>query len=300
MFRRLFTSLCLCALSAAFAATVMAQVVGQPYRLNDKDVEKIIRRIEQQSDRFRSSLDTALDKSRFNGSNREDDINAFVKDFYKQTKNLRDRFNHHKSTAPDVQSVLDKAARIDSFMRRFPLSSSAQNDWSTLRTNIDELATAYDVSWRWDDYSSGHPQLGGGRPYGSVTDSTVVPDVPYRVTDREVEQVIHRIESQADKFRSALDAALDKSRLDGTRSEDDINAFVKAFYAHTKTLHDHFDSHKSTNADVQSVLDRAASINAFMRRNRLKKKNAEKEWSKLKANLGELARVYNVSWRWGY
>jgi len=295
MFRRLLMSSCLCMISAALVATVMAQVVGQPYRLSDKDVEKIIRRIEQQSDRFRSSLDAALDKSRFNGSNREDDINAFVKDFYKQTKTLRDRFNSHKSTTSDVQSVLARAARIDGFMRRYPLSSRAQDDWSTLKTNLDELATAYNASWRWGDYSTGYPT--GSAPYPT---GTIVSDVPYRITDREVEQVLHRIEKQADKFRTELDAALDKSRLNGTRSEDEINAFVKDFYAQTKTLHDHFDAHKSTNADVQSVLDRAARIDAFMRRNRLRKRGAEKEWARLKVNLDELARVYNVSWRWGY
>ena len=294
MFRRLFMSSCLCLLSAAFAATVMAQVFGQPYRLSDKDVEKIIHRIEQQSDRFRSSLDTALDKSRFNGSSREDDINAFVKDFYKQTKSLHDRFDHHKSTTPDVQSVFERAARIDGFMRRYPLSSRAQDDWSTLKTNLEELAEAYDMSWRWSDYSTGYPS--GSAPYPT---GTIVSDVPYRITDREVEKILHRIEQQSDKFRSALDAALDKSRLNGTRREDDINAFVKDFYSQTKTLHEHFDAHKSTNADVQSVLNRASRIDEFIRRNRLKK-NAEQEWSKLKVNLDELARVYNVSWRWGY
>jgi predicted glycoside hydrolase/deacetylase ChbG (UPF0249 family) len=285
----------LCVLSAAFALTVMAQVVGQPYRLSDKDVEKIIHRIEQQSDKFRSSLDAALDKSRFNGSNREDDINAFVKDFYKETKTLHDRFDHHKSTTPDVQTVLERAARIDGFMRRYPLSSRAQDDWSTLKTNLDELAEAYNASWRWSDYSTGYPP--GSTPYPT---GAIVSEVPYRITDREVEQVLHRIEKQADNFRTALDAALDRSRMDGTQSEDEINAFVKDFYADTKTLHDHFDAHKSTNADVQSVLDRAARIDAFMRRNRLKKKGVDREWANLKVNLDELARVYSVSWRWGY
>ena len=294
MFRRLFISSCLCLLSAAFTATVTAQVVGQPYRLSDREVENVIHQVEQQSNRFRSSLDASLDKSRFNGSNREDDINSFVKDFYKQTKTLHDHFDHHKSTTPDVQAVLLGAERIDHFMRRYPLASRAQDDWSTLKTNLDELASAYNVDWRWGGFGPGYDPA--TQPYPG----TIVSDVPYRKSDREVEQVIHRIEKQSDKFRVALDATLDKSRLDGTRLEDDINAFVKEFYAQTKTLHDHFDAHKSSNADVQSVLDRAARIDDFMRRNRLKKKNAEKEWAKLRVNLDELARVYNVTWRWGY
>jgi hypothetical protein len=264
----------------------MGQVIGQPYRIDDKQVKKIIERIEKQSDKFRGSLDAGLDKSRFNGSNREDDINAFVKDFYRETKHLHDQFDHHKSTAPDVESVLDRASRIDSFMSRYPLTSTAQGDWAALKTNLDELAAAFNVSPRWTGNSS-YPI------------AAAVSDVPYRISDKEVEQTIHRIEKQSDRFRSALDAALDKSRLDGTRREDDINAFVKDFYAETKTLHEHFDHHKSTGADVQSVLDRGLRIDDFMRRARLKR-NVEKEWSDLKLNLDELARVYGVTWRWGY
>jgi hypothetical protein len=296
MLRNMFGRLCVASfvvlLLTAFASIVMGQVIEQPYRITDREVEKIIHRIEQQSDKFRASLDSALDKSRFNGSTREDDINAFVKDFYRETKHLHDQFDHHKSTAPDVESVLERATRIDSFMNRYPLSPRAQNDWATLKANLDELATAYNVGWRWGINPIGAAVSDGG--------GVEVSGMPYRISDREVEKVINRIEKQSDRFRSALDAALDKSRLDGTRREDDINAFVKDFYKETKTLRDHFDHHKSTGADVQSVLDRASRIDDFMRRNRLKKKEAEREWSSLKQNLDELASVYSVTWRWGY
>lgn len=292
MLHRLFVVSVFCACAALLLSAANAQVVGQPYRVNDKEVEKIIRRIEQQSDRFRSSLDDALDKSRFNGSNREDDINSFIKDFYTQTKHLRNRFDDHKSASADVQAVLDHAARIDDFMRRNRLSSKAQDDWSALRTNLDELASAYNVSWRWDGYSVAP---------GIVSPSgTTVAGVPYRVSDKEVERILRRMEQRSDRFRSALDSSLDRSRLNGTREEDDINRFVKEFYEGTKTLRDHFDDHKSTSGDVQSVLDRAASIDSFMRRNTMRNGNAAREWERLRANLDELAQVYNVSWRWRY
>lgn len=292
MLHRLFVVSVFCVCAALFVSTANAQVVGQPYRLNDKDVEKIIKRIEQQSDRFRSSVDKSLDKSRFNGSNREDDINSFIKDFYEQTKHLRDRFDKHHSASGDVEAVLDRAVRIDDFMSRNRLSSKAQEDWSTLKGNLDELASAYNVNWRWEGYSV--------RP-GIVSPSgTTVAGVPYRVSDREVETVLRRMEQQSDRFRSALDSSLDKSRLNGTSEEDDINRFVKEFYEATKTLRDRFDDHKSTSADVQNVLDRAASIDSFMRRNRMRDDKAAREWEQLRGNLDELAQVYNVSWQWRY
>ena len=296
MLHRLFVVSVLCVCSALLLTiTTNAQVVGQPYRINDKEVEKIIRRIEQQSDRFRSSLDSALDKSRFNGTRREDDINSFIKDFYEQTKRLRHQFDSHKSAAPDVQAVLDRAARIDEFMSRNRLSGKAEEDWSTLKTYLDELASAYNVSWRWEGYRSEYPT-----PTVTEPIATPVGGIPYRVTDREVETILKRIEQQSDRFRSALDSSLDKSRFNGSREEDDINRFVKEFYEDTKKLRDHFDHHKSTSADVQSVLDRAASIDSFMRRNRLRKDKALREWTQLRSNLDELAQVYNVNWQWRY
>jgi hypothetical protein len=151
-----------------------------------------------------------------------------------------------------------------------------------LKANLDELAQAYDVSWRWNAYS----------PIGSP-----VSEEPYRPNDKDVEQIIHRIEKQSDDFRASLDSALDKSRIDGTKREDDINAFVKTFYEETKRFHDHFDSRQSTATDVQSVLDRGARIDQFMRRFPLTDQ-AQNDWSTLKGNLDELARVYNVTWRW--
>jgi hypothetical protein len=95
-----------------------------------------------------------------------------------------------------------------------------------------------------------------------------------------------------------LDVALDKSRFDGSREEDNINAFVSDFHEATKRLHDHFSERKSTEADVQSVLERASRIDGFMRRRIRLISRAHNDWTKLKAELDELARVYGVSWRW--
>lgn len=276
----------------AGASQIRAQVVGQPYRLNDKEVERILTRIENQTKTFRKSLDRSLDHSRLNGTHREDDINGFMKAFEEQTKHLRDRFKDHKSVAADVQAVLDRAASIDAFMVRQRLSGRAEEDWSALRGNLDELAQAYNVSWRWggpvslSDERVAYPAAGGG-------------PLPYRLTDREVEQILDRIERQSERFRSSLDSSLDRSRLDGTRREDDINAFIKDFNDEVKRLHDRFSDHKSVAADVQSVLDRAARIDEFMSRNRIDGR-AQEDWSRLRANLDELSQAYSVDWRWRY
>jgi predicted glycoside hydrolase/deacetylase ChbG (UPF0249 family) len=279
--RTFFLSVAILLVLAALAANAAGQVVGQPYRISDREVMRLLDRIKNKTGGFRQSLKDALNKSRLDRTRREEDINAFVKAFEEDTKRLDDHFDHHKSTVADVDSVLQRAARIDTLMTVRPLDARTETAWATLRSDLELLASAYNISWRW----------------GGELRTPPFADVPYRISDKEVEDVIHRLESQSDKFRKSLDSALDKSRFDGTRREDDINAFVKDFYKETKTLHDHFDSHKSTTSDVQTVLDRAAQIDQFMRRNRLKK-DAQKDWTVLRAYLDELASVYSVTWRW--
>jgi hypothetical protein len=173
-------------------------------------------------------------------------------------------------------------------MRRQGLSERAQNDWSTLRGSLDDLAQAYSVTWRWETVAV----------VGPTTVVTATPvGLPYRLSDREVERILERIEEQSGKFRSSLDSALDRSRLDDTNREDNINAFVSEFDQEVKRLHDRFDERKSVAADVQAVLDRAARIDNFMRRRGLTGR-AQNEWSALRANLDQLAAAYSVAWRW--
>lgn len=133
---------------ASIGMTAQAQ-----YRTNDRQVRQLIRRIEDRTDRFRSSLNSALDRSRLDGTNREDNINQFVNDFEQATNRLRDNFNSRQSTTSDVQEVLNRASRIDRFMQRqgSRLDATAQNDWIALRSDLSTLASYYRVSWNWNN-----------------------------------------------------------------------------------------------------------------------------------------------------
>ncbi len=120
-----------------------------PYRLNDKQVKKVLEQLKKDTGKFRKNLDSSLDKSRLDGTNREDDINAFLKDYEKATDRLYDRFKDNKSVSADVEAVLDGAAQIDRFMGRRLPSSRAQRDWEVVRQDLRRLAEAYNVTWRW-------------------------------------------------------------------------------------------------------------------------------------------------------
>jgi len=121
------------------------------YRVSDSQVETLLRRVETRSDTFRTSLDRSLDRSRFNSTNREDNINEFVKDFENATDELRRKFDGRTSVDADVSGVLVRGARIDDFMRRnLRRETVAQRDWRNLRADLNMLSSYYSLAFNLD------------------------------------------------------------------------------------------------------------------------------------------------------
>ncbi|MDX6695238.1 MAG: hypothetical protein QOF02_2841 [Blastocatellia bacterium] len=264
-----------------------AEAQRRPYRITDQQLQQLISRIETRTDVFRQSIDATLDRSRYDGTRAEDDINSFVRDFENATNQLRDRFNGHQSVAADVQNVLDRAAFINSFVQRNRLGARVPRDWSSLRMDLDELARAYGVTWNWANPGSSSSTY----PTGTNTGT------PYRVSEQELRQLIMRIDNRSSRFRSSISAALNDSRYNGRNREDRINELVQNFDAAALRLRNNFNSRQSTTADVQEVLNTAGRIDRFMQRNQLDQ-SAENDWSLLRADLSTLASYYNVSWNW--
>jgi len=129
--------------------SVVARAQDEPHRLNDKQVKKLMAQLKKDAGRFRKSLDSSLDKSRLNGTRREDDINAILKNYEDATERLYDRFKDNKSVGADVEAVLDGAAELDRLMTRRIASEKAERDWAAVRNDLRQLADAYNVSWRW-------------------------------------------------------------------------------------------------------------------------------------------------------
>ncbi len=133
----------------SITTVVQAQSAPQ-YRYNDRNMERLVRRIETRSDKFSRSLEQALDQSRLNGTQREDDVNKLVTAFEASTDTLKDRFNARQSTDADVELVLGRASLLNDVMRRNSLTYRAQQDWRLLKADLNRLAAAYQIARRVD------------------------------------------------------------------------------------------------------------------------------------------------------
>lgn len=265
--------------------TTTSDAQVRPYRVTDRQVQTVINRVENSTDRFKTQLGRALDRSSLDGTDREDSLNSMVSNFESATNRLKDNFNARRSTSADLQDVLNRGARIDQFMRNNRMTRQAENTWTQIRNDLNVLAGYYRVTANWN-YTGPLPGQYPGTP-------------PYRVSDSQVQAIVDRVENSTDRFKSQLGRALDRSNIDGTDREDSLNARVANFEAATNRLKESVNGRRSTAMELQDVLNRGAMIDQFMRNNRLSNP-AENTWTQIRNDLNTLAGYYNVTANWNY
>jgi hypothetical protein len=144
---RLLLSTLVLGVIASVSTTTLAQRRGLRGRLYTKDeVNELIKRAEDRSDRFIRLFDKALDKSSLDGSRREDRLNERAKDLEKAMDALRREFDRKESyiaTKPEMIRVLNTATGINQVMLNRRMGGEAEASWNALRTELNILASVY-------------------------------------------------------------------------------------------------------------------------------------------------------------
>jgi hypothetical protein len=257
------------------------QAQPQPNRNNTRQVGNMLQRIERSSSRFRNSLNVALVQRSIDQTQPQNDISTFQADFDLAIKQFRDQFTRRLAVRADVESIMQKASPINSFISQNTLSHRVANDWTSVRTDLNTLASAYGVSWQWNQ----------------LTPMKVDSNQSFRLSESELTQLIQQIEDGGDKFRVDLTDAFFQRPYDRTRSEGNMNDALRYFKKATDQVRIRFDARQLVSDDVQRLLDQAQPLENFMRNNPLTER-ARSDWSTLRTNLNLLANAYNISPSW--
>lgn len=258
-----------------------AQIYGT--RTNRRDMNNLLVRIETKTETFKRMVQSDLDRSTLNNTNREDRISDLVTNFETSTDALQSKFNSRQDVSGEVQEVLTRATTINRFMTRNNLSYQTENQWTSLRADLDTLARYNNVSWNWNQPGRVDSGMAGTRVYTA--------------TDTQLSNLLNRIEQRTDTFKRQAERSLDRSLWDGTRTEDSMASYITEFENATDRLKQRFDARESTSADASEVLTRAAYIDQFMGRNRLNY-STKVQWNNLRTDLNTLAGYYRVAWNW--
>jgi hypothetical protein len=167
-----------------------------------------------------------------------------------------------------------------------PAAASAQSSiWDRIRDRArDEQRRDRDEDWRRgrrdrdDDYGRGR----GGR----MSD----------YDRRRLRDLARRIEDRSQSFQRNLDRSLDRSRIDDTRREDNINELARDF----RNAADRFRNVAGDNDDLyrsqdeaQQLLQLGSRVERVIGRVRLDSRTAS-DWSQIRADLRTVADIYRL------
>src|SRR5215204_3885753 len=123
---------------------VMLVFLTQAVRAQE-DVGRLLKELEESSDRFSKSLNKGLDNSKFNGTSTEDELNRYVKDFEDSTDRLKKNYDKGQDMRVSTQEVVQRARTIDTFLKRNPLNATVTTDWNTVKALLRRVARSQKV-----------------------------------------------------------------------------------------------------------------------------------------------------------
>ncbi len=276
---RHFIFFALISLVVTFSTTAQAQT--RAYRVADRDVQTLLDRIENKTNDFKDEIDRNPDNSNINGTRQGDSINQIVSNFANATDTLKDNFLSNRSSATDVQDVLNKARFLNSFMRNNRMSQTAQNLWSQIRTDLNTLSGYYQVSSVWNDNVTTPGSQGG-----------------YTVSDSQMRDLLYKLKRRNTAFRLSFNRwNTSYSRNNQTGSTGDISQSITDFNTALDNLSRNYNNRNSGNSGVEQVFRPSASINSFLASNRTNI-DVSNKWNLVRTDLNTLAGYYRVSWDW--
>lgn len=116
--------------------------------LTKAQVNAIVNRVETRVDNFVKNYDKALDRSRLDGSSREDWLNQRAKDLEKATDELRREFDRRDvwiENKEEVRRCLNIASDIDKNMRNYNFGATTESNWARVRFELNSLADVYNL-----------------------------------------------------------------------------------------------------------------------------------------------------------
>jgi archaellum component FlaC len=286
---KLFAGLVAFLMIAAMADTNYAQRRARRTGYTKQQVEQLLERIEERTDAFSNQLNKSLDRSRLDGTNAEDNIAERVSELENATDELRREYDHNDTRGenkPEARKILNTATEVNRIMNRRNFSRQSENTWISLRAELNTLARIFSLpavgakSYRFEQVRNTVP----------ARRNTIIKGY----TQQQVEQLLERIEERTDAFSTQLNKSLDRSRLDGSRAEDNIAERASELENSTDELRrefDHNDTRGENRPEAEKVLISATNIDRLMKRRNFGGQT-ESTWAMLRTELNLLAKLY--------
>jgi hypothetical protein len=147
-----FAAMAMFLLAALSGPAALAQ---DQSRVNDKDLARLMQNVKDDAQPFRKSFDSALKKSTIRGTSQEKDARGLAATFEKQSKRALETFKKKRKAEDEVAAMVDTAGQIDKLVSRLSLNPATTQQWDKVRTELHQVAQAFNVPDNYPSRSGG-------------------------------------------------------------------------------------------------------------------------------------------------
>jgi hypothetical protein len=241
-------------------------------RLTDRDLKKLVERIDDGRHRFEDALDDKIKHNVLRGPSGEVDVERYLHDFDDNIDRLKDRLKPDYAASAEAATVLRQATAIDNFLRQQPAGVRGESEWNRLTTDLKTLAGAYGTAF-------------------PVADSTPV----RRIGDGELAGVANEISRAGQRLKKSLENDLKNDAAVDKQARQMIVDEAEQFSKDGKALRERIKSGEPSSAEADRVLAGAFRLETFLVGHRAAA-SSTKIWSDITTRLQSLAGAYRESW----
>jgi hypothetical protein len=125
------------------SSVAMAGAAPAQQRMSDKDLERMMTNLRNDSKRFGDVFNPAIHKSTIRKTQQEKDGKALVKTFQNQTDAMLDQFKKTKQGQPALTGVQDSANRIDKLLTDVPMGPQVSEAWAKVKTELSTISDQF-------------------------------------------------------------------------------------------------------------------------------------------------------------
>jgi hypothetical protein len=233
--------------------------------------------VESKADRFEDKLETALANSKFRGTPIGESLNTWAEDLEDEVDDMAEDFAERNSAelSEHFENSMLMAAAVNRAMLRHELSSSAETEWRSLRSELNSIATLLE-----------RPAL----PNLTVVTFWTLP--PQILTRNDVRQVMDELEASTDRFKDKFEKAWFTS-ISGQHQRRLFKQWSDALEDSSDQMLDKFKAKSAT--DTREKLEQTLLLAEGVNRMILSSATSSTpvaEWNLVRQQLNTLARAF--------
>ena len=261
--------------NASYASGSTRPLAVATDRLTDQEVQALLGRIENERSAFEASLDDKLKNATIRAPRGEVKTNEFFDDLQDQVQRTRERFSSKYSASSEVLSLLQLAARLDTWASAQPAGFRGSKEWGVLAADFRRLAAAYNTAL----LSPGQPAQG---------------EQARRLNDAELVSAVANVEKHMDAFRTAYDGALNANTSLTPASRQTAIQNVDAMKTSARALQTALEKKQKGVAEANALLKGSgAMMDATLKLP--SNSSAAAAWTPVRDELSKVALAYEVA-----